>query len=109
MILSIFSKNSMTFPGIPENFTLSTFSKNSMTFPEIPENFKIPENPWLFHDRGNPGPWWPLGGIKSKDIFSLFPIFMVIVGKTKGSSSALLWILHLIFTYIYVFDKVLEF
>ncbi len=26
-----------------------------MTFPEIPENFKIPEIPWLFHDRGNPG------------------------------------------------------
>ncbi len=25
------------------------------TFPEIPENFKIPENPWLFHDCGNPG------------------------------------------------------
>ena len=34
--------------------TLSIFSKNSMTFPEIPENFKIPENPWLLHDRGNP-------------------------------------------------------
>ncbi len=28
--------------------TLSIFSQNSMTFPEIPENL------WLFHDRGNP-------------------------------------------------------
>ncbi len=36
--------------------TLSIFSQISMTFPEIPENFKIPENPWLFHDRGNPAP-----------------------------------------------------
>ncbi len=35
--------------------TLSIFSQNSMTFPEITQNFKIPENPWLFHDSGNPG------------------------------------------------------
>ncbi len=34
--------------------TLRNFSQISMTFPEIPENFKIPESPWLFHDRGNP-------------------------------------------------------
>ncbi len=34
--------------------TLSIFSENSMTFPEIPENFKNLENPWLFHDHGNP-------------------------------------------------------
>ena len=34
--------------------TLSIFSQNFMSFPEIPENFKIPENPRLFHDRGNP-------------------------------------------------------
>ncbi len=42
--------------------TLPIFSQNSMTFPEIPENFKIPENPWLFHDRGNPVslPYWSL-------------------------------------------------
>ncbi len=33
---------------------LPNLSQNSMTFPEIPENFKIPEIPWLFHDRGNP-------------------------------------------------------
>ncbi len=30
------------------SMALSIFSQNSMTFPEIPEN------PWLFHDRGNP-------------------------------------------------------
>ena len=36
------------------SMTLSICSQNSMTFPEIPENLKIPENPWLFHDRGNP-------------------------------------------------------
>ena len=34
--------------------TMSICSQNSMTFQEIPENFKIPENPGLFHDRGNP-------------------------------------------------------
>ncbi len=34
--------------------TLRNFSQNSMTFPEFPENFKIPEIPWLFHDRCNP-------------------------------------------------------
>ncbi len=54
--------NSMIFPWLfapiykfhDFSMTLSIFSQNSMTFPEIPENFKIPENPWLFHDRGNP-------------------------------------------------------
>ncbi len=39
--------------------TQSIFSKNSMTFPEITENFKITENPWLFHDRGNPASLTP--------------------------------------------------
>ncbi len=42
--------------------TLSILSQNSMTFPEIPENFKIPENPWLFHDRGNPVLFGKAGG-----------------------------------------------
>ncbi len=62
----------MTFPWPYHKITWPL--KNSMTFPwpcpflvEIPsqgyftrsgyvltENFKIPENPWLFHDRGNP-------------------------------------------------------
>ena len=59
-------QNSMTFPWpyhkilfffffrVYKRRTVINFRRNSMTFPEIPENFKIPEIPWLFHDRGNP-------------------------------------------------------
>ncbi len=52
------------------DFSFINFRRNSMTFPEIPENFKIPEIPWLFHDRGNPvnSPWtctYCFGGLKS--------------------------------------------
>ncbi len=52
----------MTFPWLfaliskfhDFSMTLPNLSQNSINFPEIPENFKIPEIPWLFHDRGNP-------------------------------------------------------
>ncbi len=48
-------QNSKTFPWPYHKIPWSLiFSKNSMSFPENPEKFKIPENPWLFHDRGNP-------------------------------------------------------
>ncbi len=82
--------------------TLSIFIQNSMTFPEIPENFKIPENPWHFHDCGNPvlssegkyninfrPAWYPSVSGKSPPLYRL-------VSRSPGISACQVVEVHLL-------------